>query len=67
MLYDVHTRNLVAGERSELLRRQAALPAREPRARRWVADRLIAAALRIAPPSDEASRLPAQRLSGRAV
>jgi hypothetical protein len=67
MLYDVHTRNLVADERSELLRRQAALSTREPRVRRWLADRLIGVAFRIAPACDEASRLPAQRLSGRAV
>jgi hypothetical protein len=49
MLYDVDSRMLVAQERSELLQRQAALPKREPRARRWVAERLIAAAFRIAP------------------
>jgi hypothetical protein len=49
MLYDIDTRMLVARERSELLRRDAAPPHRQPRTRRWLADRLIAAAFRISP------------------
>jgi hypothetical protein len=49
MLYDIETRMLVARERSELLRREVATPRRQLRTRRWLADRLIAAAFRIAP------------------
>jgi len=50
MLYDVETRSLVARERVETLRADAALSGgADHKARRWLAGRLIAAGRRLEP------------------
>jgi hypothetical protein len=49
MLYDAETRILIARERANLLRSQAVPAPGDQRARRWLAGRLIAAGVRLAP------------------
>src|SRR5256885_36479 len=44
LLYDVESRNIIAQEHAELLRAQAQGNPGEHRARRWLSERLIAAA-----------------------
>jgi hypothetical protein len=61
MLYDVEIRKLIAAERADLLQAQAEERPRDPRTRRWLSERLIAAGERLAP------ERPAHRRPARAV
>jgi hypothetical protein len=49
MFYDVESRTELAREQAQLLRTQAERWPREPRARLWLSEHLIAAGVRLAP------------------